>query len=324
MSDSDSSSVASGEGGATSGSLPEFSFVAEDTTTSVKSEHRFFVLPTGVKLVGWFSIPHPRHGQLSSFAAGIRNSQLIVLESQQWSPLFSSWFVENFVEPRGSLAVLTEFDVTFFAIRIAIGKLSLREEIDAQVSSPGTSTGSFRDIDDLLLEVPEVLISTFTMLSPAGRPHEALDFSLRTICDVRVGDEKRYYRLNINRTLVWAASRVRRLQALEAFRKLVTGDDSKSGEAEQVIERKALAVVCDYLPMEFTEPLAAHCHIILSTTKAASNFTSAGSSAQPSLGRVEAKPSGPVKSANVKRLEKAGPPVGTPTLAGFFKPRPKS
>lgn len=220
------------------------------------------------------------------------------------------------------------------------------------------STTTFRDFHGMVESWPELRGAVLAMDPGVSKwIWSSLEAALETVCDVTDVDGTPYYRINVPRICDWTLVKVRGVEREESFQRLIleskdaevrlllaaadqvdSSDEgapptsTSSGESAdllRVLRRKAVALLNDALPPELHDAVAARSGVDMSPPVVPTHPhpSSLLTSTSDTLFDDDASPAKKarsdsavsVKSANVKRLEKAGPPKGTPTIMSFFK-----
>lgn len=287
-------------------------FSPSDTTVSVPCPARHvFVLPKNVSHVQLWTLPHPRHNEMTTYLSGTDGGGSDVLcEVQERRHAFGDmWFLGDHVEPSSGLYIATPIDCTFMAIALARKGGGLAEK--------------FVPADDLISTRCEHV---------AQLPNSILDQirqSLRLVCEVKsFGPDEEYYRFSEHVFKGWIQRKHAQLLAGTALAALLgVGAATKAaantvvGDAQQtqdLLKAKGLALLNEYLHASLHEVAASACGVL--PTQPDNSVRKPPMSHQaPSQNSLDStKQKVELKSASVKRLEKAGPPKGTPTLMAMF------
>jgi hypothetical protein len=314
-----------GDLAAAAGAARQVTFDSTDTTTECP-EPRWHVmlLPEPPSLAGCtdtdrvqmflssaqiIQLPHPRHGLEVLFLAHPDRPEILELQEKTFG-FGSTWFIDNHVEPTSPMYIATAVDPTFFALAL---------------SRTGSYTDMFVSEHDVLHRHEGV----FDALPQAAR--SAIASSLDHVCDVRRLDgDERFFRFSEVRLKIWFAQKVASLSASRALSHALGLEQHP--DCSSTLRDKAYALLAEYIRDDLHGMLAAYCGVALTTESAPSAATGSHWDAQsriagsrppesareePLAKRARAEYTGP-KSIAVKRLEKAGPPKGTPTLLDMF------
>ncbi|CUF09693.1 RNase2 complex protein, Ydr279, putative [Bodo saltans] len=304
-------------------------FSADDPTVSIPfPEKHVFILPQNLDSIRLWSLPHPRHGELCCYLTGrvvsnnqVESSRYVLCEVQERRHSFADmWFLGEHVEPASGLRIATPIDATFFALALA---------------RKGGQADKFVTAED-------IMSTRDTRIAALPKPiMEDVEKGLKNVCDVKsFGPDETYYRYSEAMFQSWIRRKHNQLLAGKALAALLgidtaagsTGDEQLQQKQQQVgvdtrqvLKAKGLALLNEYLHSSLHTVAAVACGVeeapAPSASGASRDGSAAASSSQVSSSTNEPlvrKPSAELKSASVKRLEKAGPPKGTPTLMAMF------
>jgi hypothetical protein len=283
-----------------------------DTTTSVLHPGRLVVvLPRtlvkaatapnsadgSIPSLKFVSLPHPKHRGDSLFALGAGDDDLYELQEHR-RKFATTWFLgSEHVEPSSGLFIATPIDLTFFAVSLARTSASAQDNL-------------FVSADDMLRRIEAV-----EQLLPANIKHR-LAQSFSAVCDVKQSGGEDYFRFSETKFLVWASAKHKMLAASDELKgALLTSDPS-------VLNSVALDLIAEYVDPQLRQKLAAACGVLL----AAVYVNAAPSSARHLEPKASGEDGEPAKRPRteqqkplaIRRLEKGGPPKGTPTLMAMF------
>ncbi|RUS21437.1 ribonuclease H2, subunit B [Endogone sp. FLAS-F59071] len=138
-------------------------------------------------------MPHPRTG----FPARYMIQDGIIMEIQKIDPIDKrSWFIGNSVQEDGSLYFMTPIDPLFIAIPM----------LDHVRKKTSESSGVFLTLDQLFDNVDNPSVARLASL-------QGFDASLAHVCDIKVTQNMRAYRLNDDKAIAWLKLKVSRLSA---------------------------------------------------------------------------------------------------------------
>lgn len=284
-------------------------YTPSDSTAEVPFPRRYvFILPRGLQHPQLWSLPHPRHGELACYVTGTsEDGKALLCEVQERRHAFGdTWFLDDHVEPSSALHIATPTDLGFVA---------------AAVAHKGPLADKFVLADTMVQErEPSLAALPPSLLS-------ALQRSLMDVCDIKsIGPDENYCRFSAEKFGAWIKRKHRHVASSPSLRTLIglgADEAALTDEQREVLNTKAFALLAEYLPPSLQEVALEACGVAAAQQKQAAQAAARPQHAPPSPSSQEAesdskKPRLELKSASVKRLEKAGPPKGTPTLMAMF------
>jgi hypothetical protein len=292
-------------------------FAADDSTVSIPFPARHvFIVPKGLESIQLWSLPHPRHSEPSCYLTGTcrggdhsdnEQPKYVLCEVQERRHSFGDmWFLGEHVEPSSALNIATPIDVAFFAVALA--------------RKGGHTSEKFVAAEDIIARDP--IIAAL----PAPIVH-SIEGALRHVCEVKsLGPGETYFRFSEDVFRAWVRRKHEQLLSGKALASLlgieVDAEQQQLGaETQLVLKSKGLALLNEYLHASLHDAAAAACGVAAADVVAPSPAAPRGATHHADAASSEPdakKPRVELKSASVKRLEKAGPPKGTPTLMAMF------
>ena len=264
-----------------------------DTTTSVPHPCHF-VLVVPQEMAGApfriVTLPHPKHRGDALFALSSTGE---LLELQEHRRRFATtWFVGDTVEPSSGLFMATPIDHTFFALAAS------------RIVTPGQ--------DHCFVAADELLRRNVAIDNLPASTRTAISKTFDLVCDTRNAGGDDYFRYSEAKFLEWVKRKHPLIATSDELKgALQTSDDS-------VLEATALELLAEYIDPALKALVSTACGVQAVASHALPMSASHWELKQPSEGPAK-KPRVEVKSSPaVRRLEKGGPPKGTPTLMAMF------
>jgi hypothetical protein len=249
------------------------------------------------------SLPHPRHKGDSLFAvvAGGRDDDRLFEIQEHRRRFATTWFLgEDHVEPTSGLFLVTPFDHTFFAVALARAAPADRQQ----------ESSCFVSADEILRRSE----AAERVLPPAVKASIAR--ALSCVCEIKTAAGEHYFRYSQQKFVAWASAKHKKLAQSEELREALKSSDPS------LLGTVALELIAEYVDAGLRPELAAACGVAMAAPEAHLLSKPAGESRSAARDAVEplAKKAKvePLKPLAIRRLEKGGPPKGTPTLMAMF------
>ena len=308
---------------------------ATDTTEDVPHPAKYvFMLPTAalpnLSSLRFVKYPHPRHGALTTYVTYTQDQRTILCEVQHHRPQHCTWFIEDDVEPTPRMFVVTPMDWGFVALHFC------------------------RTCDNVnkFVSFPEMLLCCSEGYRGLGLGQaEPLRCALNLVCDTKAVDlesgVETFYRYSEERAVSWLVSKFTALMDCAALKSLCltrgapqTGGKGPSEEDKAHLAFNAVVLLAEYVEDSLTSRVCQDPRVGVPYEMLTARFNAAKSSSShfssskkgdnantdENADLLPAKKSRleTSKSASVKRLEKAGPPKGVPSLMSMFSRKPSS
>ena len=297
-------------------------FDESDATQEIPHPKKHFIVASdtcNLTRLRFIHLPHPRSGRMMAYALCYddKEDEEILLELQKHKPKFCTWVIEETVEPEASLVFLLPMDVAFFAIRLA---------------TVGDQLDQFVDFDEMLRRCD----GAFQRLPK--RHQQRLLEAARQVCESKTAGDSTYFRRSEDKMNKWFSSKLELLMKCPEARTLTVGapgsidpSTQTSGmteaETDALFKEKCCRLLLEYLPTALHETFCKTVGVDPACRNriAGATRTITGTHWDTDRRRVREeedlvveKKKKDTRSANVKRLEKAGPPKGVPKLTAFF------
>ncbi len=310
--------------------------------------------PCDVSSLKLVFLPNPRSGRLLSYGVCLTKGEgsatsegtgIVLLELQRHRPRFCTFVVNDFVEPESPLTFAFPMDPTYFAL--ALVKQSSRPESfvdfeELQNSNPKWAS-LFRELPRQVLNQIEAALSSVSDV-------RSIDSQQYYRFSQQVADSwfqrKLSSMMNDPAIIEISLGRCGTTSAHSASEDGLPVPTSFSNEELTILKEKSCRFLLEYIPQSLHQGFCDTVGVSQDCRIRAGNANPAGQNGSPTAagGGAAGRPSHwdtsrkrgredeeevivekkapDFKSAAVKRLEKAGPPKGTPSIMSFFKPKP--
>lgn len=315
------------------------SFRGDDQTAEAHHPKKTVLVAPG-SLVSLVQLPHPRHSRMCTFA--LTSDPVQICEVQTTASEFGCWAADDAIEPAGVLHIATPIDPVFLALELLVSKI----KPDALTESSDALRLQYSDFETILGDHP---------LARLSEPWITLvRCSLPRICDGQEIDSNHYFRLNLDKTLDFIQGVVERCSSSSELENVLYGKTqsdvaasprtphSQSVEIKEpatepkllsqepkggLLDARSRAIVLEYVPGPLHALAKKRVDVGQSEADEANNRAQMKLRQRETWEEERARAGAPpekkrkveTKSVALRRLEKAGPPKGTPSLTAFMQ-----